>query len=175
VTTDAVAAKGEAGTGGTFAVYAGSFDPITMGHLDVIRRAAKLFDRVVVAVGIHPTRKALFTVDERLALLRAVAADIDNVEADAFEGLLIDYCRDSGARILVRGLRFSMDFEYELQIAQANADMAPEVETVFLPTSAAYGFLTASLVREIASHGGDVSRYAPGPVCTALEAKFAPR
>ena len=157
----------------TVAVYAGSFDPVTFGHLDLVKRAAKLFDRVVVAVGIHPTRRPLFDVDERLGLLKQATADMPRIEVASFEGLLIQYCQKIGARILVRGLRQSMDFEYELQIAHANADMAPEVETVFLPTSTAYGFLTASLVREIASHGGDVSRYAPSIVCEALERKFA--
>ena len=154
------------------AVYAGSFDPVTNGHLDVMRRAARLFDRVVVAVGVHPTRNALFTTDERVDLLRRTTADLDNVSVESFEGLLIHHCGKIGARVLIRGLRHAMDFEYELQIAQANADMAPEVETVFLPTSLKYTFLTASLVREIASHGGDVSRYAPPLVCQALAAKL---
>ena len=157
----------------TVAVYAGSFDPTTYGHLDVMKRAAKLFDRVIVSVGIHPTRQALFDVDGGRGLWRDLTAELDNVEAASFEGLLIDYCRRAGANILIRGLRHAMDFEYELQIAQANADMAPEVETVFLPTSLKWGFITASLVREIASHGGDVSRYAPPNVCKALAAKFA--
>jgi pantetheine-phosphate adenylyltransferase len=156
----------------TLAVYAGSFDPVTLGHLDLMRRAARLFDRVVVAIGAHPTRQPLFTVDERLDLLRRAAGELPNVEVTSFDGLLIHYCDRIGARILIRGLRRSMDFEYELQIAQANADMAPEVETVFLPTSSKYGFITASLVREIASHGGDVSRYVPADVLTALRGKF---
>jgi len=156
----------------TLAVYAGSFDPTTFGHLDVIGRAAALFDRVVVAVGANPTRQALFTVAERLDLLRTVTAALPNVETDAFEGLLINYCDRRGARVLIRGLRVSMDFEYELQIAQANADLAPAIDTVFLPTRAGYGFISASLVREIASHRGDVSHYAPKPVCEALAKKF---
>jgi pantetheine-phosphate adenylyltransferase len=157
----------------TVAVYAGSFDPVTHGHIDVMQRAVKLFDRVIVAVGVHPARKALFTLDERLGLLRAITGGIENLEVASFEGLLIDYCARIGARIVIRGLRHAMDFEYELQIAQANADMAPEVETVFLPTSLKWGFITASLVREIASHGGDVSRYAPPVVCKALAEKLA--
>jgi len=111
------------------AIYAGSFDPVTFGHLDLIER---------------------------------------------FQGLLIQYCQRTGARVIVRGLRAATDFEYELQIAHANADMAPGVDTIFLPTRANYGFISASLVREIASHGGDVSHYAPEPVCAALRAKFAP-
>lgn len=157
----------------SLAVYAGSFDPATFGHLDVVSRAAKLFSRVVVAVGANPTRSPLFTVDERIALLKVVVAELPNVEVDSFDGLLVDYCARRGARVLVRGLRVSMDFEYELQLAQANADMMPDVDTVFLPTSANYGFVTASLVREIASHRGDVSRYAPAAVCDALRTKFS--
>lgn len=153
-------------------VYAGSFDPVTFGHLDVMKRASKLFDRVIVALGKHPSRSPLFSVDERLELLRQTSGELSNVEIVSFEGLLISYCQQIGATVLIRGLRHAMDFEYELQIAQANADMAPEVETVFLPTSLKWGFITASLVREIASHGADVSRYAPPAVCTALRSKF---
>ncbi len=156
----------------TLAIYAGSFDPVTLGHLDLVRRASKLFDRVVVAVGIHPTRKALFTVEERLELLRKSTASIANLEIASFSGLLIQHCQEIGAQIVIRGLRHTMDFEYELQIAHANADMAPDIETVFLPTSNKHAFITASLVREIASHGGDVSRYAPPPVCEALRNKL---
>jgi len=158
--------------GETLAVYAGSFDPVTYGHLDVVGRAAKLFDRVVVAVGANPTRKPLFSVSERVGLLQAATASLPNIEIDSFDGLLVQYCAARGARVLVRGLRVSMDFEYELLIAHANADMAPEVDTIFLPTRTEYGFITASLVREIASHHGDVQRYAPDNVCRALRAKF---
>jgi pantetheine-phosphate adenylyltransferase len=155
------------------AVYAGSFDPVTFGHLDLIDRASQLFDRVVVAIGVHPTRRALFTADERLALLGEVTRDNPRVVIERFDGLLIHYCQRIGARVIVRGLRAATDFEYELQIAHANADMAPGVDTVFLPTRANYGFISASLVREIASHGGDVSHYAPEPVSAALKLKFA--
>ena len=156
------------------AVYAGSFDPITFGHLDVVRRAAKLFPRLIVAVGRHPTRDPLFTTDERLGLMRAVCEGIDGVEVTSFDGLLVDFARDAGVNVIVRGLRVGADFEYELQIAQANADLAEEIDTVFLPTRTTYGFISASLVRDIARHGGDVSRYAPETVCRALAAKFAP-
>jgi pantetheine-phosphate adenylyltransferase len=154
------------------AVYAGSFDPVTFGHLDLIHRATKLFDDVVIAIGRHPTRKALFSFEERLQLLRAVTRSIPRVRIDSFDGLLIHYCDRVGARVIVRGLRAATDFEYELQIAHANADLAEHIDTVFLPTRTNYGFVSASLVREIASHGGDVSHYAPPEVCAALEAKF---
>ncbi len=154
------------------AVYAGSFDPPTNGHLDLVERAAELFPRVIVAIGRHPTRVGLFTSSERLELLREVCAGFDNVEVDSFDGLLVDYALRRQARVIVRGLRAQTDFEYELQIAHANADMAPELDTVFLPTRTRHGFVSASLVREIARYHGDVSRYAPQVVCEALRRKF---
>ena len=158
---------------GLLAVYAGSFDPVTLGHLDLIERTSKIFDEVVVAVGRHATKKAFFTYPERVELLREVTGHVANVRIDSFDGLLIHFCERIGARVIVRGLRAATDFEYELQIAHANADMVPGIDTVFLPTRTNYGFVSASLVREIASHGGDVSHYAPPVVCAALQAKFA--
>ena len=155
------------------AVYAGSFDPATLGHLDLIERAAELFQNVIVAIGVHPTRHPLFSADERKELLRGVVGHLPNVTVDSFDGLLIQYCMSKGASVIVRGLRVTTDFEYELQIAHANADLCPQVDTVFLPTRTKHGFVSASLVREIASHGGDVSRYAPKLVCDALAKKFA--
>jgi pantetheine-phosphate adenylyltransferase len=154
------------------AVYAGSFDPVTMGHVDLIERASALFSDVIVAIGVHPTRSPLFSIEERTALVDEVAKAFPNVRVDSFDGLLIEYCRHIGARVIVRGLRAATDFEYELQIAHANADLHPEVDTIFLPTRTKHGFVSASLVREIASHGGDVSRYAPPSVCAALKKKF---
>ena len=155
------------------AIYAGSFDPMTLGHVDVLERAAKLFPEVHIAVGRHPTRNSLFSVDERVELIEKVCGNMKNVRTASFDGLLVDYVREVGAGVIVRGLRVGADFEYELQIAQANADLAGELETIFLPTRANYGFVSASLVREIARHGGDVSRYAPQPVCEALKLKYA--
>jgi pantetheine-phosphate adenylyltransferase len=155
------------------AVYAGSFDPITFGHLDVVRRAAKLFERVIVAVGRHPSRDPLFSTEERLRLMREVCAGIEGAEVTSFEGLLVDFARQVGVDVIVRGLRVGADFEYELQIAQANADLAGELDTVFLPTRTTYAFISASLVRDIARHGGDVGRYAPPAVCEALREKFS--
>jgi pantetheine-phosphate adenylyltransferase len=157
------------------ALYAGSFDPPTYGHVDLVERASKLFPRVIVAIGVHPTKAPLFTVDERCALLSSILARHANVVVETFEGLLVDYAKKVGARVIVRGLRVGGDFEYELQIAHANADLRPEVDTVFLPTRTSYGFISASLVREIASYGGDVSRYAPPEVCEALKKKFGAR
>lgn len=154
------------------AVYAGSFDPPTLGHMDLIERASALFSDVIVGIGRHPTRSPLFTVEERLDLVTRASAHLSNVSVEAFDGLLIHFCEAKKARVIVRGLRAATDFEYELQIAHANADLAPEVDTVFLPTRTKNGFISASLVREIASHHGDVSRYAPALVCEALEKKF---
>lgn len=155
------------------AVYAGSFDPATLGHLDLIERASALFENVTVAIGRHPTKHPLFTFEERIELLKKITAHIPNVTVDSFDGLLIQYCIKKGAGVIVRGLRVTTDFEYELQIAHANADLGPQVDTVFLPTRTRHGFVSASLVREIASHGGDVTRYAPPVVCEALAKKFA--
>ncbi len=154
------------------ALYAGSFDPPTNGHLDLVERASALFPRVIVAVGHNSMRQPLFDVQERLDLLRSACAGFANVSVDHFDGLLVDYARQLGARVIVRGLRAQTDFEYELQIAHANADLAPELDTVFLPTRTRHGFVSASLVREIARHHGDVSRYVPPVVCDALRAKF---
>ncbi|HEX4474036.1 MAG TPA: pantetheine-phosphate adenylyltransferase [Polyangiaceae bacterium] len=154
------------------AIYAGSFDPPTNGHLDLVDRASKLFPRVIVALGHHPSRSPLFSVKERVDLLTKVVEPMKNVVVAVFDGLLVDYARKVDASIIVRGLRAATDFEYELQIAHANADLAPEIDTVFLPTRTNYGFISASLVREIASHGGDVSRYAPHAVCEALKTKY---
>jgi pantetheine-phosphate adenylyltransferase len=154
------------------ALYPGSFDPPTLGHLDLVERASKLFPRLVVALGYHPNRTPLFTNPERMNLLERVCEPYPNVEVAQFDGLLVEYARSINARVIVRGLRAQTDFEYELQIAHANADLAPELDTVFLPTRTRHGFISASLVREIARHGGDVSRYAPPLVCEALTAKY---
>jgi len=155
------------------AVYAGSFDPPTFGHFDLVERASSVFSNVIIAIGRHPTKKALFSLEERIALLHDITRGIDNVRIESFDGLLIQYCEKVGARVIVRGLRAATDFEYELQIAHANADMSPAIDTVFLPTRTKYTFISASLIREIASHGGDVSHYAPAIVCQALKTKFA--
>ncbi len=154
------------------AIYAGSFDPPTLGHLDLVERAAALFSDVIVGIGRHPTKGPLFSEEERLDLVSKISSHLPNVRVEVFDGLLIDYCRKVGARVVVRGLRAATDFEYELQIAHANADLYPEVDTIFLPTRTKNGFISASLVREIASHGGDVSRYAPAVVSAALKKKF---
>jgi pantetheine-phosphate adenylyltransferase len=156
------------------ALFPGSFDPITNGHVDLITRAASLFDEVVVAIGRHPSRQPLFTLEERLELLRVVTAGIGRVRVDAYEGLLIDFAASLGAVAVVRGLRNSGDFEYELPIAQANRSMRPAIETVFLATQPQHGFVSASIVREIASHRGPCANLVPAPVAEALSRKFPP-
>lgn len=150
------------------AVYAGSFDPITEGHLDVARRASRLFDQVILAVGENPAKRYLLPLKTRMSVVREATSDLPNAEVDAFSGLLVHYCQRRGASAIVRGLRAVTDFEFEFQIGLANMDMAPEVETVFLLTDPKHIFISSSLIKEIASNGGDVSRYVPGPAARAL-------
>ena len=149
------------------AVCPGSFDPVTNGHLDIISRASDLFDEVTVAVLINKSKQGMFSVDERLEMLRIVAADYPNVKIDAFRGLLVDFCKAHGIPAIVKGLRAISDFDYELQMAQMNRSLAG-VETVFVPTSPEYSFLASSLVKEIATYGGDVSGLVPVDVLRRL-------
>ena len=160
------------------ALYPGSFDPVTLGHIDIIRRAARVADRLVVAVGVHHGKAPLFPAEERVAMLRdAISASRDGagatVEVVTFSGLVVDAMREAGAGLLVRGLRDATDFDYEMQMAGMNAAIAPEVQTVFLPASPAVRPITATLVRQIASMGGDVGGFVPPSVADRLRAKFA--
>ncbi len=157
------------------AVYPGSFDPITGGHMEVIVRALRLFDEVIVAVGKHPTKPGFFTVEERVALISECVAHLPRVRADRFEGLVVNYCRARKAGVLLRGLRAHGDFEPEFQMALANRDMAPEIETVFLIPAPERQIISSSLVREIAAHGGDFSKYVPAPVVAAIHRKLKSR
>ncbi len=150
------------------AVYAGSFDPITVGHLDLIRRGHGLFDELILAVGQNPAKKHLLPRDQRLSILTDCTQDLPKVRIEQFDGLLVDFCRSVGAHAILRGLRAVSDFEFEFQIGLANQDMAPEVETVFLLTEPRNIFISSSLVKEIASNGGDVSRYVPPGALAAL-------
>jgi pantetheine-phosphate adenylyltransferase len=152
------------------AVYAGSFDPITTGHLDLVSRAVSLFDEVVLSIGTNPRKDCFLPIEVRKRVLEECAAPFPNVSVDTFDGLLIDHCRSLGAYFILRGLRAVTDFEFEFQIGLANMDMAPEVETVFLLTEPKNIFVSSSLVREIAMNGGDVSRYLPAPAYKALMA-----
>ncbi len=156
----------------THAVCPGSFDPPTLGHLDVIGRTAGLFERVTVAVLVNPDKQGMFDVAERLDLLRAITGDLPNVRVDAFEGLLVDYCRQQGIAAIVKGLRAVSDFDYELQMAQMNHGLTG-VSTLFLPTSPSFSFVSSSLVKQVATYGGDVSDLLPPPVAEALRDKLA--
>lgn len=149
------------------AVCPGSFDPVTHGHLDIVGRAAALFDEVVVAAGVNPSKSRLFSPEERLGMLEQACAPWPNVRVDGFTGLLTDFCREHGIHAIVKGLRAVSDFDYELQMAQMNASLT-EVETVFIPTSPEWSFLASSLVKEVARFGGDVSALVPDFVNTAL-------
>jgi pantetheine-phosphate adenylyltransferase len=154
------------------AIYPGSFDPVTNGHIDVIERARSMFDRVVVAIAHNPNKAGLFTPAERAALLASVLGKHENLEIDVFDGLLVDYVRRRGAGVIVRGLRAVADFEYEFQLALMNRRLVPEVDTIFLMTDERNFYVSSSLVKEVASLGGDVSGFVPPAVKTALHAKL---
>lgn len=156
------------------AVYAGSFDPLTNGHVDIVQRGARLFDEVVVAVGHNLRKQRTIPLDVRLAVLREVLGPISNVRVDHFEGLLVDYCRRVGATAILRGLRAVTDFEFELAPGLANRDMAPDIETVVLFADPRHAFVSSSLIKEIALHGGPADRYLPAPSWAALLAAIRP-
>ena len=160
------------------ALFPGSFDPVTNGHLDVVRQAARIADRLVLAIGTHPGKTPLFGAEERLAMLEATAAPLAQAEGCEFScitfaDLVVAAARRVGATLLIRGLRSGADFEYEMEMAGMNGTMAPDVQTVFIPASAPVRPITATLVRQIASMGGDVSPFVPAPVAARLKAKFA--
>lgn len=153
-------------------IYPGSFDPVTNGHLDVIQRAARLFDRVIVAVANNDGKQPLFTLEERRQLVARVTRTFANVETDSFDGLLIDYARARRADAIIRGLRAVSDFEFEFQLALINRRLHEGVETIFVMPREAYTFLSSRIVKEICRLGGDVSAFVPAPVLHALERKF---
>jgi pantetheine-phosphate adenylyltransferase len=160
------------------ALYAGSFDPVTNGHLDVVRQAARLADRLVLAIGVHPGKAPLFSAHERLDMLEQTCAPIARrakckLSCITFSNLVVDVARKQGATLLIRGLRDATDFDYEMQMAGMNATMAPRVQTVFLPASPDVRPITATLVRQIAGMGGDISEFVPASVATRLKKKFA--
>ena len=154
------------------AVCPGSFDPPTNGHLDVVGRASALFDEVVVAVLVNKSKKSMFSVDERIAMLEEITADYPNVRVGSFHGLLVDYCKENGIRAIVKGLRAVTDFDYELQMAQMNQGLSG-VDTLFIPTSPEYSFVSSSLVKEVATYGGDVSHLLPASVYRQLLERIA--
>ena len=158
----------------TRAVCPGSFDPVTNGHLDIFRRASALFDELIVATGTNISKSRLFDPEERLEMLREACADLPNVTVMGFTGLIVDFCKDIDAHAIVKGLRGGNDYEYELPMAQMNAHLSG-VETVFVPTTASLGYVSSSLVKEVAQLGGDVSALVPPAVRARLAAKLAAR
>lgn len=154
------------------AIYPGSFDPITNGHLDVIDRGRRIFDRLIVAVLRNPSKAPLFTVEERKIMIEEAVRDFPNVEVEVFDGLLVAFARSRNCRVILRGLRAISDYEYETQIALINRKMAPEVETIFLPTSTEYSYLNSTMVKEIARFGGCVQGLVPPGVEKRLREKF---
>jgi pantetheine-phosphate adenylyltransferase len=158
---------------GPVAVYAGSFDPVTLGHLDIVRRGAGLFEEVVIGVGDNSAKRYLLDKDQRVALAEEVTRELPNVRVDSFDGLLVDFCTRIGASVIIRGLRAVSDFEFEFQIGLANRDMAPGIETVFLLPAPRYIFISSSLVKEIFVNGGDVTHYVPAATIAAMRGAMA--
>jgi len=153
-------------------VYPGSFDPITLGHVDIVERASRLFDEVVVAIGRHPSKPGYFSSEQRRELAERSVEHIPNASVAAFDGLVVQFCRTRGACAIVRGLRATGDFEPEFQMGLANRDLAPEIETVFLIPAAGHMYVSSSLVREIAGHGGDYERYVSPAVAKAMRERI---
>ncbi len=143
------------------AIYPGTFDPITNGHLDLIRRASLLFDHITVGVAASPSKKTLFTLDERVKLIAQVCSEFDNVSVEGFSGLLVDFAKQQQANVLIRGLRTTMDFEYEFGLTTMYRRLMPNLESIFLTPAEEYAFLSSTLVREVAIHGGDVAQFVP--------------
>ena len=154
------------------AVYPGSFDPATYGHLDVIKRASISFDKVIVGVLHNSAKTPLFSVEERVNILEKATKEIPNVEVKSFEGLSVNFARENQAKVIVRGLRAVTDFEYELQMAQTNRILAPDIDTVFLTTSLEYAYLSSTIMREVARFNGDLSNFAPPEIIEAMAAKM---
>lgn len=155
------------------AVYPGSFDPITNGHIDVIKRASKVFDHLIVAVLVNDSKKSMFTLDERLDILKHSIENLDNVSFDSFSGLLVDYCKEKKLSAIVRGLRAISDFEFELQMAQMNRQLYDETETVFFTTSEQYSYLSSSLVKEVAKFGGKIDGLIPDYAIMKMKQKLS--
>ncbi|WBV21527.1 pantetheine-phosphate adenylyltransferase [Pantoea piersonii] len=157
----------------TKAIYPGTFDPVTLGHLDIVTRAAQMFNQVVMAVAASPSKKPMFTLEERVDLARSMVAHLPNVEVVGFSDLMANFARSQQANVLVRGLRAVSDFEYEMQLAHMNRHLLPTLESVFLMPTEGFSFISSSLVKEVARHGGDVSAFLPPHVLQALLAKLA--
>lgn len=157
------------------AIYPGTFDPVTYGHIDVIRRSAKIVDELVIGVLVNNQKTPLFSPEERVEMLESVVKDIPNVRVVAFNGLLIDFAEEQNANFVIRGLRAVTDFEYELQMAQTNRIIDPDIDTIFLTTSLEYAYLSSSTVREVASFNGDISKFVPEHIAELVKKKFSER
>ena len=154
------------------AIYPGSFDPITYGHIDIIRRAADIFDELTVSVLNNKGKTPLFSVDERVNIIKEATRDLPNVTVESYDGLLVDYCEKNNARVIIRGLRAITDFEFELQLAQTNRKLSRKVDTIFLTTSLEYAYLSSSTVKEVASFGGDISKFVPEFIARLVYEKY---
>lgn len=155
------------------AIYPGSFDPVTYGHLDIIERSSKLFDRLVIGVLLNVQKVPMFTLEERVEMIKKETAHLPNVEVKGFSGLTVDFARENGAGFMVRGLRAVTDFEYELQLSHTNRELAPDVDTVFLTTGLKYGYISSSVTKEIAYFGGDITKFVPPAVEERIKEKLA--
>ncbi len=153
-------------------IYPGSFDPVTLGHLDIIRRSAKMVDKLVIGVLNNSAKHPLFTAKERVDMLRMVTKELDNVVVEAFDGLTVEFAKSKNATVMVRGLRAVTDFEYEIQIAQTNHAIMPDIDTIFLTTSVQYSYLSSSIVKEVASYGGDITKFVPETILPVVLNKF---
>jgi pantetheine-phosphate adenylyltransferase len=154
------------------AVYPGSFDPITNGHLDIISRGAKIYDKLIVAVLVNMDKKCLFDIEERVELIKKVTKDLDNVEVLSFEGLLVDFARIHNSKVILKGLRTVSDFEYEFQMALMNSKLDPDIETVFMMTSSAYSYVSSSSVKQVAKFGGNIKGLVPEELITEVMDRF---
>ncbi len=154
------------------AIYPGSFDPMTMGHVNIVDRSLEVFDEVIVAVLRHPEKRALFTVDERVAMMTDILAAEDRVRVESFDGLLVDYVRNCGSKTVIRGLRAVQDFEYEFQMTMMNRRLAPDIDTVFMMTDEEYFYIASRTVKEVAALGGDISGLVPDQVAVAMQGRY---
>ncbi len=152
-------------------LYPGTFDPVTNGHIDIINRAARMFNQVTVAVAYSPSKKTMFTLDERVFMLQESVKHLENVSVDGFSGLLVDLAKQKQANLLIRGLRTTMDFEYELGLTSMYRKLLPDLESIFLPPSEEFAFLSSTIVREVALHGGDTAQFVPNAVAVKLKQK----
>ena len=154
------------------AIYAGTFDPLTNGHVDIIKRSLQFCDQLIVAIGINPDKKTMFSEEERMTFIRQTFAHMSKVRIDSFQGLLVEYAKQADAKILVRGIRSVSDFEYEINLSNINKVLAPDIETVFLPTSPELSVVSSSMIKEIARLGGEISKFAPEHVVASVKKKF---